>query len=87
MDNAPFAAAIWRVKAELAVDNHDLNSAIIALEKSYAARKSILIAVRAAELLYSAGLDAEAQHFVDIANQTPAPTAWLRFFHIRPVVK
>lgn len=87
MSNAIVASNTWRIEAELAVDNHDLNDAIQALEHSYTARPDILTAVRAAELLHSAGLDADAQHFVELANHTPAPTLWLRVFNIRPIVQ
>src|SRR3546814_13739184 len=70
MHHRTVAAEAWKVKAEFAVKQGDLNTAITSLEKSYAARKSILTAVRAASLLYSAGLDQDAAHFVELANQT-----------------
>src|SRR3546814_1435150 len=69
MHHRTVAAEAWKVKAEFAVKQGDLNTAITSLEKSYAARKSILTAVRAASLLYSAGLDQDAAHFVELANQ------------------
>src|SRR3546814_168250 len=84
MHHRTVAAEAWKVKAEFAVKQGDLNTAITSLEKSYVARKSILTAVRAASLLYSAGLDQDAAHFVELANQTPPPTRWLRWFDIRP---
>lgn len=87
MHHGTIAAEAWRVKAEFAAKQGDLNTAITSLEKSYAARKNILTAVRAASLLYSAGLDQDAQRFVDLANQTPPPTRWLRWFDIRPKVE